>query len=245
MFRPEASLIPDNRLRDGHRVREAFEDSLKALDIEYIDMYLMHWPVTHTPDGSRARPFEEHPNFVDVWAEIEKLLDTGKVRAIGVSNFSVTNLEILLKHARVVPVNNQVEMHPFLPQHELKKYCEEKGILLTAYSPLGRGHSLLLSDPNVVKIAESHNVTPAQISISWLVQRGTPPIVKSANVERMKKNITLVKLSPEEMEFLDNIHKKPGSHRSLLAYHKPDGTAVMWTYEQLGWPMTVGGIVKE
>ncbi|EKM48873.1 uncharacterized protein PHACADRAFT_202295 [Phanerochaete carnosa HHB-10118-sp] len=176
---------------DGHRVREAFEDSLKALDIEYIDLYLMHWPVTHTADGSRARPFEEHPNFVDVWAEMEKLLDTGKVRAIGVSNFSIKNLEILLKHAKVAPANNQVEIHPYLPQHALQKYCDEKGILLSAYSPLGQGNPMFFSDPDFARIAESHDATPAQISISWLVQRGTPPIVKSANVERMKKNITV------------------------------------------------------
>ncbi|EKM52965.1 uncharacterized protein PHACADRAFT_197396 [Phanerochaete carnosa HHB-10118-sp] len=176
---------------------------------------------------------------------MEKLLDTGKVRAIGVSNFSIKNLEILLKHAKVAPANNQVEIHPYLPQHALQKYCDEKGILLSAYSPLGQGNPMFFSDPDFARIAESHDATPAQISISWLVQRGTPPIVKSANVERMKKNITLVKLSPGEMEVIDNIHRKPGAHRSLMTYHRPDGTASMWTYEQLGWPMTVGGLVKE
>lgn len=84
-----------------------------------------------------AIPPDQSPTFVEVWQEMEKLLETGKVRAIGVSNFSIKNLEILLPHAKVIPVTNQVEMHPCYPQNELKKYCEEKGILLTAYSPFG------------------------------------------------------------------------------------------------------------
>ena len=134
------------------------------------------------------------------------------MRSIGVSNFSVENLEILLKHATIIPVNNQVEVHPCLPQFELQKYCEEKGILLTAYSPLGmwwdflastrsshvilscvvgQGHQALLTEPDFVKIAEGHGATTAQISISWLLQRGIPPLVKSANVERMKSNKTV------------------------------------------------------
>lgn len=244
---PREDLFVTTKLRprDAHRVREAFEDSLKALDIGYIDLYLMHWPVTHTPDGSRARPFEEHPNFVDVWAEMEKLLDTGKVRAIGVSNFSVKNLEILLQHAKVVPANNQVEIHPYLPQHALKQYCAEKGILLTAYSPFGQGNPLFFTDPDFAAVAEKHGATPAQVAISWLVQRGTPPIAKSANVDRMQQNLTLLRLSQEDIDRIERVHQKPGAHRSLLGYHKPDGTVFMWTYEQLGWPMTVGGFVKE
>lgn len=130
---------------------------------------------------------------------------------------------------------------------------------------LGQGNPLFFTDSDFAKIAEDHSATPAQISISWLVQRGTPPIAKSANVERMKKNITvrpwrfapyrfadtsprplqLVKLAPQEMQAIDGLHRKPGAHRSLLGYHTPEGTVLGWTYEQLGWPMTAGGFVKE
>ncbi|KIP05271.1 hypothetical protein PHLGIDRAFT_128998 [Phlebiopsis gigantea 11061_1 CR5-6] len=229
-------------VRNGHRVRAAFEDSLKALDIEYIDLYLVHWPMTHAADGT-PRSFDEEPNFITVWKDMEKLLDTGKVRAIGVSNFSVQNLELLLKHATVVPAVNQVEAHPCLPQVELQTFCQEKGILLSAYSPLGQGNALFFEDADFVKVVEAHNATPAQIAISWLVQRGIAPIVKSANLERMKLNITLVELSAAEMDTIGAVHKKPNMHRSLLPYHATDGTVFGWTYKQLGWPMAHGGLV--
>ncbi|GJE89884.1 aldo/keto reductase [Phanerochaete sordida] len=243
--REEIFVTTKLKMSDAHRVREAFEDSLKALDIGYIDLYLVHWPLVLTPDWSRTLSVEEHPNFVDVWADMEKLLDTGNVRAIGISNFSIQHLETLLLHAKVVPVINQVEIHPYLPQHELKAYCEAHGILLTAYSPFGQGNSLFFSDPDFAKIAETHQVTPAQVVISWLVQRGTPPVAKSANVDRMRANISLVELSSEEMHIIDDIHKKPGAHRGLVKYDATEGTAFGWTYEQLGWNRTKEGFVKD
>lgn len=160
---------------------------------------------------------------------MEKLLDTGnqltqsklksmsnirlgKVKSIGVSNFSIKNLDILLTHAQVVPATNQVEIHPLYPQFELQNYCKEKGILLTAYSPLGipspfvtsahqvthiryipigQGRPEFFEDTDYTKIVEAHKVDPAQIAISWLVQRGIIAIPKSANVSRMKTNISV------------------------------------------------------
>ena len=95
----------------------------------------MHWPQASV-DG-KPIPYGQSPTFVETWKEMEKLLGTGKVRSIGVSNFSVKNLEILLKDASIVPATNQVEVHAWLPSTELKRYCEDKGIVLTAYSPLG------------------------------------------------------------------------------------------------------------
>ncbi|GJE99053.1 aldo/keto reductase [Phanerochaete sordida] len=244
---PRAEIFVTTKLRqrDGHRVREAFEDSLKALDIGYIDLYLMHWPMTHLPDGSRARSFDEHPNFVDVWAEMEKLLDTGKVRAIGVSNFSIPNLEILLAHARVVPANNQIEVHPYLPQHALRAFCAARGILVSAYSPFGQGNPLFFSDPALAAVAAKHGASPARAVLSWVVARGVPPLVKSARVERMRENLALVELDEADLAAIDAIHAQPGCHRSLLKYHQPDGTVFGWTYEQLGWAMRAGGYVQE
>ncbi|THG95126.1 hypothetical protein EW026_g6467 [Hermanssonia centrifuga] len=174
---------------------------------------------------------------------MEKLLDTGKVKSIGVSNFSIKTLEVLLPQCTIIPATNQVELHPCLPQFGLKEYCDSKGILLTAYSPFGQGNPLFFKDPDFIAVAENHKATVAQVAVSWAVQRGTVPIPKSANVERMKANITLIKLKPEEMQTINDIHKKPGMHRSLLAYHASDGTFFDWTYEQLGWPMSVGGFV--
>lgn len=179
------------------------------------------------------------------------------------SNFSIKTLEQLLSASKIIPATNQVELHPCLPQNDLKAYCEKKGILLTGYSPLGRpvgsqisalqltfhiarSSEILLEAPAVKKVTDAHQVTSAQVLLSWGVQRGIIVIPKSENEGRMLANITLVKLSDEEMKELDSIHtSRPGLHRSLLSYHNnsADGTVFGWTYEQLGWNMVKGGIV--
>lgn len=208
----------------------------------------MHWPQTNENKAEPWKPgrilsFDEHPNFVDAWREMEKLLDTGKVRAIGVSNFSVKNLEVLLQHATVAPAVNQVEVHPCLPQEELRAHCAGKGILLSAYSPFGQGNPLFFTDPDVQAVAAAHGAAPAQVGLSWLIQRGIPPVAKSARVERMASHLRILHLTPEEMRAIDGVHRKPGMHRSLLN-HPPNGIVFGWTYEQLGWPFAAGGIVK-
>ncbi|KAJ3554935.1 hypothetical protein NM688_g2846 [Phlebia brevispora] len=205
------------------RVREAFEESFAALNCEYINLYLMHWPQAEV-DG-RVLDASEHPTFIDTWKEMEKLLENGKVKSIGVSNFSIKHLETLLPHCKVIPVTNQVELHPCLPETALKEYCEAKGIILTAYSPFdemqdrswqshiipytGQSNSLFFKDPDFVRVADAHGANVGQLAISWAVQRGTAVMPKSANTERMKINIKLVRLSLEDMETIDNIHRKP------------------------------------
>ncbi|EIN03934.1 Aldo/keto reductase [Punctularia strigosozonata HHB-11173 SS5] len=231
---------------DHHRVREGFETSLKNLDCDYIDLYLMHWPQATTEKGP-IRP-DESPTIIDTWRNMEKLLETGKVKTIGVSNFSIKTLEQLRLHWSVVPAVNQVEMHPCLPCEDLKAYCDEKGILLVAYSPLGRplpgqSQTVFATEPTITRIAEKLEVTWAQVVLSWGVQRGTSVIPKSENDDRMKANLRLIKLSVDDMSALNNIHKSPGMHKSLLAYHRPDGTVLGWTYEELGWNLKPGGIV--
>ncbi|KAI0827824.1 Aldo/keto reductase [Trametes gibbosa] len=233
-----------------HKVQASFEESRAKLGVDYVDLYLMHWPQAFTEDN-KPIPHDQSPTFVETWKAIEGLLDTGKVRSIGVSNFSIKLLEVLLREGSVVPATNQVECHPCLPSCDLKAWCAAKGILITAYSPLGRpkeydGKPVFLDDPDVVSIAQSHNATPGQVALSWGVQRGTSVIPKSENPERIKQNIALIKLSKVEMDTLDAIHKKPGMHRSLLRYHEynPDGTIFGWTYEELGWNMSKGGIVR-
>ena len=120
------------------RVQEGFDSSFNALNIDYIDLYLMHWPQANVPGNPMiALSAEESPTFVETWKEMEKLLSTGKVRAIGVSNFAIPHLEKLLKETSVVPVTNQVQAHVCLPQEELQRWCEERGITITAYSPFG------------------------------------------------------------------------------------------------------------
>ncbi|THH13900.1 hypothetical protein EW146_g6369 [Bondarzewia mesenterica] len=214
------------------------------LDRDNTQLILHRAGVTLQPD--------EHPTVIDTWKEMEKLVDTGKVKSIGVSNFSIKILSQLLPHCKIIPAINQVEMHPCLPQTGLKSFCEERGILLTAYSPLGRPPvttntattiPILLAEPALLTIAEKHSVAPAQVLVNWAVQRHTIVVPKSEDEGRMKANITLVKLDDEDMNALDTLHERPEMHRSLLSYHGTGGVVFGWTYESMGWDMKPGGIV--
>ncbi|KAA1470661.1 Aldo/keto reductase [Dentipellis sp. KUC8613] len=248
---PREELFVTTKLGFDHsHVRESFEESLQKLGVDYIDLYLIHWP-NHIVDRKAFTP-EDFPTIVDTWKEMEKLLDTGKVKSIGVSNFSIKTLTQLLPHCKVIPATNQVELHPFLPQLDLKAFCEEHGILLTAYSPLGQPHPekesipALFADPTITGLAEKYKATIAQILISWSVQRGVVAIPKSANAERMKANITLVKLDEADMTAINSIHEQPGKHRQLIVYpYSEPGEAFGWKYEWLGWNRTPEGVVIE
>ncbi|KAF9039521.1 Aldo/keto reductase [Hymenopellis radicata] len=243
---PRSEIYLTTKLPNYHdKVQEMFEESLRLLDCEYIDLYLMHWPQTTTlgPAGTTItlQP-DESPTFVETWKEIEKLVATGKVKTIGVSNFGVKLLEELLPHCTIIPATNQVECHPCLPQEELLDYCKKKGILITAYSPLGRG-PVLMNDETVKAVADELAASPAQVVLSWAVQLGMIVVPKSENEERMAANIKIVTLSDDQMKTINGIHLQPGMHKSLLTYHKPDQTVFGWTYKQLGWNMTTGGTV--
>ncbi|KAF9464290.1 Aldo/keto reductase [Collybia nuda] len=241
---PRSEIYITTKLGVNHtNVKESFEASLKELDCGYIDLYLIHWPqITRPDDSSKAYRPDEHPNFIDAWKEMEKFVETGKVKTIGVSNFSVKTLKKLIPHCSIIPATNQVESHPCLPQNDLKTFCEEKGILLTAYSPLGRS-ATFFSEPTITRIADKLKTSPAQVVLSWGVQRGTIVIPKSEDEGRMSANITLIELPTEDMEAINKIHNQPGMHKSLLTFHKPGGVVFGWTYEELGWNMKEGGIV--
>jgi len=244
---PREEIYLTTKLPNGshHDVQNSFQESLKSLGVEYVDLYLMHWPQAVTGGsfiGNTLRP-DEHPTFAETYLEMEKLLATGQVKSIGVSNFSIKNLTELLKHCSVVPAVNQVELHPCLPEHELKALCDKHGIHLTAYSPLGQAHPVFNDSAEVKEIASRYNITPTQVVLSWAVQRGTSIVPKSENEQRLTANITLVKLSDEDMNSLDEFHLKPGMHKSLLFYHQEDETVFGWKYEWLGWNMTKGGKV--
>ncbi|KIK65214.1 hypothetical protein GYMLUDRAFT_220485 [Collybiopsis luxurians FD-317 M1] len=232
---------------DHGRVEEAFEESLKNLNSDYIDLYLMHWPQAGKPDngiwGDVAFRLHESPTFVETWKDMERLLGSGKVKSIGVSNFSVKNLEILLPHCTVVPVTNQVQLHPCLPQNDLKAYCESKGIILTAYSPLGQpgGHDQpisLLNNETITALASKLNVDIAQVLLSWGVQRKTVVIPKTENKQRLASNISLIQLSPEDMKIVDDLHLQPNMHRDLVHATRVanKGQLFGWTMDELGFP---------
>ncbi|TFK53915.1 Aldo/keto reductase [Heliocybe sulcata] len=241
---------------DHGRVSEALQKSLGNLSLDYIDLFLMHWPQTLKDNGDAIQP-NESPTFVDTWKDMENLLSTGKVKGIGVSNFSVKNLEVLLKEAKVVPAVNQVELHPLLPQLALLSFCSTQGIRLTAYTPLGKYKPVLIQHQFLQGIVESREkdgepVTPSQGLLSWSAAKGIVVVPKCRDVERMKENMKYIRLTPAEISALDEIHKAHGMHRSVCGFHtkvrdgktgQETGGCFGWTYEDLGWDMKEGGII--
>jgi len=189
------------------RVEEGIESSLKSLGLDYVDLYLMHWPSSTDPDDLK----KHHPDwtFTDTWREMQKLPASGRVKNIGVSNFAIKNLEILLKDkdCKTVPAVNQVELHPNNPSPKLIAYCESKGIHCTAYSCLGSTNSPLSSDKTLSGIAEKHGKTTAQVLLMWGIQRGTSVIPKSVTDSRIVNNFELDgwELSVDELKQLSSL----------------------------------------
>ncbi|KAI5476694.1 zinc-binding alcohol dehydrogenase [Pseudohyphozyma bogoriensis] len=243
---PRSELFVTSKLHGtGHGcVAEAFQKTFDALGLEYLDLWLCHWPQAIDPVTKKFLGPEESPTMAETWKEMEKVQGrfSGKVKAIGVSNFSIKTLEALLLTAEIVPAVNQVETHPYLPVEELLQFCTEKGIHMTAYSPLGQYDSPILKDPAVLSIAEKYNKTPAQVLLSWAVQRGNMSVVpKSANPVRLAQNLETFPLTPDEFATLSNLHKTEGKFKSLCVYGGPGagmsekGKVNGWTYEELGW----------
>ncbi|KAJ4329025.1 hypothetical protein N0V84_000597 [Fusarium piperis] len=174
-----------------HRVAEAINTSLANLGTEYVDLYLMHWPVALDPDnhGQVLKDWD----FVDTWRDMQKLVGTGKVRNIGVSNFGIRNLDKLLsaESCKITPAVNQIELHPFNPSSRLVKYNKSKGIHTTAYSPLGSTNSPIYSNETVISISNAHGRTAQQILLMWGLQRGTSVLPKSVTKGRIEANFGL------------------------------------------------------
>ena len=204
-------------------VQPALEESLRDLGLEYLDLYLIHWPVVHQygvvrpESGSEFCSLDEVP-LSETWQAMEDCVSKGLCKSIGVSNFSIAKLDELLSKASVVPAVNQVECHPFFPQTALLDWCEENTIKLIAYSPLGSGdrpdHLKKADEPSllqhevVAEIAAARDVRPAQILIAWAVNRGTIVIPKSTNPDRQKQNLeaTTIALSEQEMAQLKELN---------------------------------------
>ncbi|MGQ0797418.1 MAG: aldo/keto reductase [Methanobacteriota archaeon] len=173
------------------RALRAFEASRAALGLDYVDLYLIHWPVP----GLRA----------DSWKALVKLRDSGLCRSIGVSNYTVDHLEELLRTSDVVPAVDQVEFSPFLFQRDLLDYCVRHGIVLEAYSPLTKGARL--RDPLLREMAAKYARTPAQVLLRWALQHGVVVIPKSARPERIRENARLFdfSISAKDMAVLDGL----------------------------------------
>ena len=175
------------------RTLAAFEESLERLGTDYVDLYLVHWPVKGC--------------YQETWQVMQEIYENGRARAIGVSNFQIHHLQDILADDQIIPAVNQIEFHPFLIQPELLKFCQEHKIQVEAWSPLMQGQ--IVTEPNVQKMAEKYHKTPAQIALRWNLQHQVVTIPKSSNANRIAENAQLfdLELSQEDMNVLNALNK--------------------------------------
>ena len=230
-------------------VRPALERTLKNLQLNYLDLYLIHWPVSFRADIT----FPKRPDqfisprdlpIIETWKAMEKMVKKGLCRHIGVCNFSIAKLSDLHKHATIKPYTNQIELHPYLQQPEMVSYCNENSIRLTAYSPLGSGkipenrmgndNPSLRTHPKIKYLATKYYSTPAQILIAWGLKRKTIVIPKSIHPKRLLENFNSqnITIDNNDMKYLQQLD---------LKYRFLDGTY----FTQSGSPYTLATLWDE
>jgi len=203
-----------NTERGYDKTLRAFEKSLKDLGMDYLDLYLIHWPANKLQFGDKADAIN-----VDTWRAMERLLDEKVVRSIGLSNFYASYMEPVLASANVVPHVNQIEFHPGLLQQETVAACRNHGILVEAWSPLGRGR--LLDNPVIAGIAGRHGKSAAQVILRWVIQMDVLPLVKSVHAERIRENFDLFSFSldDDEMALISALPEaRFGSHPDTVEF---------------------------
>ncbi len=210
-------------------VRSSVKQSLRDLKVDYLDLYLIHWPVAHkhgvqTPGGAEDLLSLEEAPLEETWEAMEDCVDDELIRHIGLSNSNISVLQSIIDAAWIPPEMNQVEMHPYLPQGTLYDYCRENDILMTAYGPLGAPYRqvdnhgkpfpILLQEPAVTAISEKHGCTPAQVLIAWSISRGVAVIPKTVNEDRLVENFKAseIKLDREDLRSLGIMPK----HRYVM-----------------------------
>ncbi|CAN5464227.1 aldo/keto reductase [soil metagenome] len=177
--------------------RRAFDDTLKALESDYVDLFLIHWPLPTKYDG----------DFVSTWNVLEEFARDGRARSIGVSNFQPAHLDKLAAGSSTVPSVNQIEVHPYLTNDEVRAYGQQHGIVTEAWSPIAQGQ--VLDDPAIVAISEATGKTPAQVVLRWHIQRGDVVFPKSITPERMRENHDIFdfELDGDDMAVISGLDK--------------------------------------
>ena len=196
-----AEVFITSKLNNGyHRpddARRAFDATLSALDSDYVDLFLIHWPLPTLYDG----------DFVSTWNVLEEFARDGRARSIGVSNFQPAHLDRLAQGSQTVPAVNQVEVHPYFGNETVRRYDEAHGILTEAWSPIAQGK--VLDDDVVIRIAQAHGKTPAQVVLRWHIQRGDVVFPKSSTPERIRSNFQIFdfSLADDQMQAITGLDK--------------------------------------
>jgi 2,5-diketo-D-gluconate reductase A len=213
---PRSEIFVTSKLNNGYHepdeARRAFDATLKALGDDYVDLFLIHWPLPTLYDG----------DFVSTWKVLEGFKADGRARSIGVSNFQIEHLRQLMNEADVVPAVDQIELHPYFQNRTVARFCEEHGIAIEAWSPIAQGD--VLDDPVVRQLADETGGTPAQVVLRWHIQKGYIVFPKSTTPERIKENfrVTDIELSGHQMEQIDELDRgengRRGPHPDQFAY---------------------------
>lgn len=185
----------NNDSHDPEVAAAAFDRTLEALGTDYVDLFLIHWPLPTVSD------------FVETWHAMEEIYRSGRAKAVGVSNFQPHHLRRLIDASTIVPAVNQIEVHPYLTQSEVRAFDSEHGIATEAWSPIAQGK--VLDDPTIVRIAEGHGRTPAQVTLRWHIQRGDIVFPKSVTAERIRENLALFdfELDGVDMAAIDGLNR--------------------------------------
>lgn len=210
---------------DPEHVEKAMKKSLENFGLDFLDLYLMHTPIGYEyrepedlmPKDKDGKLVFSDVDYLDTWRAMEKLVDQGLTKSIGVSNFNSEQITRILENCRIKPVTNQVECSATLNQKKLTAFCKERDIVITAYSPLTRPHSFAadpslpkppISDDRVKEIGIKYGKSPAQVVLRYLIQLGVIPIPKSSNENRIKENINIFdfELNAEEVALMDSLH---------------------------------------
>lgn len=195
-----------NDVRGYQETIDAFNQTLKDLQLDYLDLYLIHWP----------RPVKYHDNYIEKniesWKAMEDLYKQGKIKAIGVSNFKVHHMEEIMKNCEIKPMVNQIEFHPSCLEKEIRDFCKKEDIVVTGYSPLANGK--VFECKELVEFSEKYGVSIAQLCIRYALQHDVIPLVKSVTKERIKANLNVnFVISDEDMEKIDKITTCGGSYK--------------------------------